>query len=158
MPHGTVSEIIDAQSEAVLDLLHDYQRRLEWDTLLSAAYLDDGCPRAERGATTVCVGRRSLGGLALKTVYVAFERPRLAAVKMVNRPPLFATWSASIRHEDLGPNQSRVTYTWTFTVHPRTLAWLLEPVLQRLFQWETRKRLAALRGHFAATTPAKSEA
>ena len=49
MPHGSVSEIIPAPAGAVFDLLHDYERRLEWDTLLSAAYLTDGCERAGRG-------------------------------------------------------------------------------------------------------------
>lgn len=154
MPHGTASEIIPSPSGEVFDLLHDYDRRLEWDTLLSAAYLTDGSERAERGARTVCVGRWSLGRLALKTEYVTFERPRLAAVSLVNRPPLFATWAASIRHEDLGPGESRVTYTWTFTARPRALAWLLEPIMQRVFRWETQQRLAALRRHFSRSATA----
>ncbi len=148
MPHGTVSEVIPAASGEVFDLLHNYHRRLEWDTLLSAAYLTDGCQRAQQGATTVCVGRWSLGRLALKTVYVTFERPRLAAVKLAGRPPFFATWAASVRHDDLSPSQSRITYTWHFTARPKLLAWLLEPIMQRVFRWETRKRLAALRRHF----------
>ena len=104
------------------DLLHDYDRRLEWDTLLSAAYLADGHTRAELGATSVCVGRSMLGRMALKTVYVTFDRPRLAAVKMVNAPPLFASWAASIRHDELGPTSSRLIYTWSFAARPRWLA------------------------------------
>ena len=152
MQHGSVSTIIPAPSAAVFDLLHDYERRLEWDTLLSAAYLTDGAGRAGAGVTSVCIGRRTLGGIALKTVYVTFDRPRLAAVKMVNQPPLFATWAASIRHEDVADCSSRVTYTWTFAARPRWLAWLLEPILQRVFTWETRKRLTALRQHFTRST------
>jgi hypothetical protein len=148
---GTVFEIIPASSGDVFDLVHDYDRRLAWDTLLSAAYLTDGCQRAEQGATTICIGRSSLARIALKTVYVTFQRPRLAAVKMVNRPPFFGTWAASIRHEDLGPNESRISYTWNFTARPAWLAWLLEPIMQRLFRWETRKRLAALKRHFATS-------
>lgn len=142
--HGEVSQVIAADCGEVFDLLHDYERRLAWDSLLSAAYLADGNTQAALGATSVCVGRRSLGGIALKTVYVAFERPRLAAVKMINRPPLFATWAASIRHESLGERKSRVTYAWTFTARPRWLAWLLEPLLQRVFACETRRRLQCL--------------
>ena len=158
MPHGSVSEIIPAPSAAVFDLLHDYGRRLEWDTLLSAAYLTDGFTQAELGATSVCVGRRSLGAIALKTMYVTFDRPRLAAVKMVNCPLLFAAWAASIRHDDLGGNESRVTYTWTFSARPRWLGWLLEPLMNRVFRRETRQRLAALRKFVQAgrTSPANS--
>ena len=149
MQHGSVSEIMPAGSEEVFAVLHDYERRLEWDTLLSAAYLADGHTRAGLGVTSVCVGRGMLGRIALKTVYVAFEPPRLAAVKMVNAPPLFASWAASIRHDDVGENSSRMTYTWTFAARPRWLAGFLEPVIGRVFRWETRKRLRALRDYLA---------
>ena len=148
MAHGEVAEIIPASSQAVFDLLHDYSRRLEWDTLLQAAYLDDGCTVAGKGATSVCVGRPSLGGIALKTVYVAFDRPWLAAVKMVNQPPFFESWAASIHHEDLSPSSSRITYKFQFTSRPRLLRLLLEPIMGRIFQWETRRRLRALKSYF----------
>jgi hypothetical protein len=150
MAHGTVTEVIAAPAAAVFDLVHDYQRRLEWDTLLSAAYLDDGFTSAGVGATSVCVGRRSLGGLALKTVYVSFDRPRVAAVKLVNRPPFFEKWAASIRHTELGPAQSSITYTFQFTARPAVTRALVEPVMLRLFTLETRRRLSALQAHFAS--------
>lgn len=150
MPHGEVSEIIPAPAGAVFDLVHDYERRLTWDTLLSEAYLTDGWKQAEKGAISVCRGRRSLGGIALKTVYVSFDRPRVAAVKMVNKPPFFATWAASIRHEEIGPSESRITYVFHFTAGPRVLRWLLEAIMSFVFRWETKKRLTALKRYFAA--------
>lgn len=145
MAHGEVSEVIGASSEAVFDLIHDYSRRLEWDTLLQAAYLDEGHKTVAAGTTSVCVGRRSLGGIALKTVYVCFERPRVAAVKMVNTPPFFDQWGASIRHEDLPDGKSRVTYRFQFSSRPRFLRFLLDPIMRVVFTWETRKRLHALK-------------
>src|SRR5262245_6846203 len=148
MPHGAVSQVIPAPCAAVFDLVHDYQRRLEWDTLLSSASLVDGNTRAELGATTLCVGRGWLRMIAMKAQYVAYDRPRLAAVKMVNSPPFFASCGASIRHEALDSDQSRITYTWTFTARPRWLAFLLEPIMNRIFAWEAAKRLAALRELF----------
>ncbi len=148
MAHGKVSTTIPAPSAAVFDLLHDYERRLEWDTLLQAAYLTDGHTRAGKGVASVCIGRPSLGSIALKTVYVSFDRPHVAAVKMVNAPPFFDKWAASIRHEDVAPNQSRITYVFHFSAKPRWLRWLLEPIMLRVFKWETRKRLSALRNHF----------
>ena len=157
MPHGAVSQIVPAPSAAVFALLHDYQRRLEWDTLLSAAYLDDAFTTAAKGATSVCVGRWHLGRIALKTEYVAFDPPRLAAVKMINRPLLFDAWAASIHHEDLDDHSSRVTYTWTFTARPRALRWLLEPVMNCLFHFETKKRLAALARYMANYEPGHVE-
>lgn len=149
MAHGEVREIIPASCEVVFDLVHDYGRRLEWDTLLQAAYLDDGFTAVALGTTTVCVGRRSLGGIALKTVYVSFQRPSVAAVKMVNRPPFFHTWVASIRHEAIDQDTSRITYKFHFTARPRFLRFILEPVMQQIFLWETRKRLQALKVFFS---------
>src|SRR4051794_20543413 len=129
MRRSRVSEVIPASCEEVFDLVHDYGRRLEWDTLLSAAYLDDGFLRAERGATSVCVGRRSLGGIALKTRYVSFDRPKVAAVEMINTPMFFGRWAASIRHESIGERASKITYTWSFEGRPRVMRWLFEPIM-----------------------------
>jgi hypothetical protein len=147
MAHAEISELISAPSGAVFDLLHDYTRRLEWDTLLQAAYLEDGAVAA-KGVTAVCVGRKSLGSIALKTVYVTFERPTLAAVKMVNAPLFFESWAASIRHEDVSAHESRLTYKFHFTTRPRFLRFVLDPLMKRVFIWETRKRLRALKAFF----------
>jgi Polyketide cyclase / dehydrase and lipid transport len=138
-----------APATVVFALLHDYERRLSWDTLLSACWLENGATVAGKGVVSVCVGRWSLGGLALKTEYVSFEPGKVAAVKMLNQPPFFGTWAASIRHESLDDHRSRVTYTYNFTARPRWLAWALEPVMALVFRWETRRRLAALRAYLA---------
>jgi len=101
MPHGSVSTIIPASSAEVFRLLHDYDRRLEWDTLLQSATLTEGWTKAQLHATSVCQGRWYLGGVALKTEYLSFKPPEVAAVKMVNRPPFFQSFAATIRHRDL---------------------------------------------------------
>ena len=147
MAHGQISELLPAPSAVVFDVLHDYDRRLEWDTLLRAAYLEGGHASAGKGVTSVCVGRRALGGIALQTVYVTFQRPTLAAVKMINAPLFFETWAASIHHEDLAPNESRITYKFHFTAKPRLLSFILEPIMKSVFIWETKKRLRALRSY-----------
>lgn len=148
MAHGKAEAMIPAPSEAVFDLVHDYARRLEWDTLLSAAYLLDGATEAGRGVTSICVGRWYLGYIALQTVYVSFERPRVTAVKMCNTPPFFDTWAASMHHRDNGDGTSQMNYQFHFTVKPRWLRFVLDPFLERLFLWETQKRLNALQRYF----------
>ncbi len=153
MAHGSISAIIPAPSQAVFDLLHDYNRRLEWDTLLRAAYLEDGHTQAGKGVTSVCIGRRSLGSLTFKTIYVTFEPPTRAAVKLVNTPPWFASWAATIQHQDLAAQESRITYTFHFTVKPRLLQPMLDPLLERIFAWETQRRLRALRAYFTHRAP-----
>jgi hypothetical protein len=147
---GKVSLVVPAAAEEVFDLVHDYGRRLEWDTLLRAAYLTDGHCEAGVGVTSVCVGRRALGGVALATRYVSFRRGKVAAVEMLRPTFLFARWAASIVHAEIGPNESQITYTYSFRARPHWLAWLIEPPLGLLFRWETSKRLRALRRHFAA--------
>ena len=43
-----------------------------------------------------------------ETVF-ALNRPEVAAVKMINAPPFFETWGASIRHVEETAGSSRIT-------------------------------------------------
>ena len=157
MPHGEISELLPAPSTVVFDLLHDYRRRLEWDTLLRAAYLEGDYVCAGKGVMSVCIGRRSLGGIALRTIYVTFQRPTLAAVKMVNTPVFFGTWAASIHHKDISAHESRIIYKFHFRPKPLFLGFILEPVMKTIFIWETKKRLRASRAYLARTYKAGSK-
>jgi hypothetical protein len=121
MPHGSVTACIPASSDEVFQLLHDYDRRLEWDTLLQAAYLTDNWTTAQLHATSVCQGRWFTGGLAFKTEYVSFTPGHVAAVRMLNRPLFFETFAATIRHRDLVDGRSEVEYKYNFTARPRWL-------------------------------------
>ena len=145
MPTAEIKEVISAPAVEVFDLLHDYTRRLEWDTLLQKAYLEEDFPQACKGAISVCQGRAVLGGFALRTEYISFERGKVAAVKMLNQPPFFETFAASIRHADTGENQSEIIYKVNFTARPKFLRPILHPLMKAVFTWETRKRLASLK-------------
>lgn len=148
MPVIEIKETVPAPAEEVFDLLHDYERRLEWDTLLSEAYLEPAFDRAKTGAVSVCRGKMRLGGFALRARYVSFERGKVAAVKMLNRPPFFGTFAASIRHIPLSEQASEIVYKLNFTARPTALRFVFEPVMSRVLRWETQKRLRALRQHF----------
>ena len=139
-----VSEDMTANADEVFALVHDYERRLEWDTLLREAYVEGG-GAAGHGVVTVCTGKWSVGGLRFRTRYVSFEPGKVAAVKLLERALFFDTWAASIRHEPLANGASRVTYTYNFRARPSWLAFLLEPIMALAFRWETRRRLRALR-------------
>lgn len=149
MPTAEVKQTIPAAAEAVFAVVHDYERRLEWDTLLREAYLEPEFAEAARGAVSVCRGRWILGGFALRTEYVTFEKGKVAAVKMLNQPPFFDTFAASIRHFSVSKDNSEIIYKFNFTAKPRWLRWILHPVMSRIFAWETRKRLEALKKFFA---------
>ena len=144
MPRGTVSVEVAASCTAVFNLIHDYGRRLEWDTLLSQACLLDGATEAGLGVRSLCVGTWRGLFLPLETEYIRFEPGRVAAVSLTNQPPFFANFAATIRHEPLGENRSRVIYIYYFQARPRLLAPILEPVMNQLLKRETQKRLYAL--------------
>lgn len=140
MPRNSVSVEVAAECTAVFQLIHDYGRRLAWDTLLSQAILLDGATEAGLGVRSLCVGTWRGLFLPLETEYIRFEPGRVAAVSLTNRPPFFAHFAATIRHEPVGENRSRVTYIYYFRARPR----LLEPVMDVLLKRETQKRLHAL--------------
>lgn len=150
--HAVVEVTIARSSDTVFDVIHDYHRRLAWDTLLRRAEtVADEAP--SRDVVAVCAAKWHLGGLVFATRYVTFDRPRVAAVTLVRPYFVFSMWSASIRHKDLPADpgsgglygRSRVVYTMSFRCRPRWLAPVLEPVAVAAFRAETRRRLAALK-------------
>jgi Polyketide cyclase / dehydrase and lipid transport len=136
---------IAAEPEAVFDLIHDYTRRLEWDPFLRQARLLDGADAAAVGVKSLCTARWNSGGLAMETVYVSFERPSVAAVKMTRGPGVLDEFAASLRQEAVGPHQTRVTYRFKLAAHPRWLRFVLDPILFAIFAREVRIRLSALK-------------
>ena len=149
MPRASVSVEVGASCTAVFNLIHDYGRRLEWDTLLSQAVLLDDAAEAGVGVRSLCVGTWRGLFLPLETEYISFEPGRVAAVSLTNRPPFFDQFAATIRHESLGENRSRVTYIYFFRARPRLLAPLLEPLMNGLLRRETQNRLAALKRYLS---------
>ena len=149
MPHGSITETLPAPGGVVFSVIHNYDRRLEWDTLIREAYLDPESPQANVGAVAVCRGRRRLGGFALRTVSISFDPGRVAAIRMINRPPFFDRFAATIRHTPIDADSSQVEYKFDFAARPAWLRWLLHPFMQRVFAWETRRRLHALREFLA---------
>jgi hypothetical protein len=136
---------IGASSEAVFDVVHDYERRLEWDTMLSQARLLAGASAAQVGVRSRCVGTWRSAFLALETEYVRFERGRVAAVRLTNRPLFFSRFAATIKHDPVADGSSRTTYIYSLRARPRFLAPLLEPVLRMMIAREVRSRLQSLR-------------
>jgi hypothetical protein len=145
MPRESVAIEIAAPCEAVFAVIHDYSCRLAWDTMLREARLLDGATAAGIGVRSLCVGTWRSAGLALETEYIRFEPGRVAAVKLTNRPLLFARFAATIRHDVISATRSRTTYIYAFRARPQYLAPLLEPLINTLLRHEVHRRLRALR-------------
>ena len=135
---------IAAEPESVFDLIHDYSRRLEWDPFLKEARLLDRA-EAGTGATCRCVARNGFGGLAMDAVYVSFDRPNVAAVKMVKGPVFLDSFAATLRQERIGEKRTRVTYRYNFETRPAWLRPIMNMVCSLVFASEVRNRLKHLK-------------
>lgn len=145
MPRASCSVEVEASCEAVFDVLHDYSRRLAWDSMLREARLLGGARAAGLGVRSLCVGTWRGAFQALETEYIRFDRGRVAAVKLTNQPAFFRQFAATIKHEALGATRSRVTYVYSFRARPAFLAAVLEPIMHAGLRREIRARLSGLR-------------
>jgi ribosome-associated toxin RatA of RatAB toxin-antitoxin module len=136
------SILIDALAPALFRLSQDYNRRLEWDPFLRSASLVGGATEAAVGVRALCVDRN---GTAMETEYVSFNPPRAVAIKMTRGPWFLESFAGSWRFEEVKPGQTRVSFCYSVGGRPRWLAWLLNPVLRRVFARDTRRRLKALK-------------
>src|SRR3954470_750898 len=129
---------VAAEPGVLFDLTQDYSRRLDWDPFLKEARLVGGAEHAGLGVRAWCVARNGLG---METRYVSFNPPGACAVEMTRGPWLFRSFSGSWRFDRLGPNRTRVTFTYHLIGRPGFLTRLLGLV----FAHDTRRRLAALK-------------
>ena len=100
MPRETYTQEMNAPAKVVFDVIHDYGRRLEWDSMLTKAELLDGATEAGLGVRSLCVGTWRSLFLGLETEYIRFTLGQAAAVKLTNRPPFFDEFAATIDAED----------------------------------------------------------
>ena len=68
---------------------------------------------------------------------------------MIGQSFPFTKWAASMRHRGAGPQQSVLIYTYSFEAGPAWLRWLLTPVVDGIFSWQTRRRFARLHAFLA---------
>ena len=141
MPTFRQSIDIAAPAERLFALTQDYAHRLDWDPFLKSAELLDGAMEAGVGVRAWCVAH---SGLGMETEYVTYEPPRVAAVRMTRGPRVLASFAGSWRFEPAGA-KTRVWFSYHLEARPRCLRWLLNPLLQRVFARDTRRRLQALR-------------
>ena len=145
MRRGSQWVEINASAREVFNLIHNYDRRLEWDSMLREARLLDGATVAQQGARSRCVGSWKCCWLPIESTYVSFVQGKVAAVKMDNRPLFFDEFAATIRHDDLGESKSKVTYVYRFKSKPRWLWFVLEPIMNFTLNREVKHRLEALK-------------
>jgi hypothetical protein len=140
MAHRRLEFVMPATEAVVFDAFHHHEWRQRWDSLVRATHVIGGAPCPYVGAVTENAGRGWLRGLAMRTRFVSFERPHVAAAAMIDRSFPFQRWAASMRHRALQPGSSLLMYTYSLEVGPRALRWLLEPLVDWLFVLQTKRR------------------
>lgn len=143
------SILIRCTPERAFDLSQDYGLRLKWDPFLADIKFLDG---ATVGGVGVRTWVRSRRGMEMVSEYVAWDRPRVVAIKMVEGGDARATrmfeqfagsWRFRSWPEDAGLTE--VTMRYTFRMRPRCLAWAMEPAARWVFGRDVRGRLAGLK-------------
>ncbi len=138
-----------ASEDVVFDAFHHHHWRLRWDSLVHATHVVGGAPCPYAGAVTENSGAGLLRPLSMRTQFVSYHRPRVAAATMLGYSFPFTRWAASMRHRATGPEQSLLLYTYSFEVGPPVLRWVMRPVVEWVFNWQTRRRFARLHDFLA---------
>ncbi len=144
MPHRKMEFQMPASEAVVFDAFHFHYWRSQWDSLVSATHVLGGASCPYVGAITENAGAGVLRGLSMRTQFVSFDRPKVAAATMLGQSFPFVRWAASMRHRSAGESASILVYTYTFEVGPRAIAWLISPFVQLIFQVQTNRRFARL--------------
>ncbi|MGM9490987.1 SRPBCC family protein [Ideonella sp. YS5] len=150
MAHRRFVFPMPAPEEQVFDAFHHHHWRLRWDSLVRSTTVVGGAPCPYVGAVTENAGAGGLRALSMRTRFVSYDRPRLAAAAMLGRSFPFRRWAASMRHDPDGEGRSLLFYTYTFEAGPPGLRWLFEPVVAWIFDHQTRRRFARLQAFLAA--------
>jgi hypothetical protein len=146
MPHRKFEFLMPARADIVFDAFHHHAWRKRWDSLVGQSSVIGGAPCPYVGAETENIGSGALRGLSMRTRFVTFDRPRLAAASMIDRAWPFERWAASMKHRAVAGGESSMIYTYSFETRPRWLRWIMEPVVVAMFDRQTRQRF----GHFQA--------
>jgi hypothetical protein len=149
MPHERFEFVMPAAPDVVFDAFHYHRWRARWDSLVEATHVigDAECPFV--GAITDNAGGGVLRGLSMKTRFISFDRPRVAAASMLGESFPFSRWAASMRHKPIDNRSSVMVYVYSFEVKPRWLRWIVEPVTKWVFDWQTRRRFERMRSFLA---------
>lgn len=133
-----------ATSAEVFEAFHNHDTRLRWDTLLGQATVEGGHRYPHVGAVSINVGRGWRGAFCLRTRFVSYDPPYLAAATIDEPAGIFNEWSASIRHRDRSDGTSDLIYTFKLVLRPRWFHWLCFDAVTAAFEKETRKRFESL--------------
>ena len=113
--------------------------RLRWDPFIRRQYFLDGATRAAKGVRTKTHARV---GPTMISRYVSYRPPSNVGMTMESGPWFFDTFGGGWRFTPDGEG-TKASWKYTYTVRPRFLRPIAEPIGQWLLGREIRARIAA---------------
>jgi hypothetical protein len=148
MSHGRIIFTMDAPCEVVFDAFHHHELRQRWDSLVKHPILENGDEWPSVGAVTFNPGTGWTRFLSMRTRFISFDRPTIAAATMVGITFPFQTWSASLKHLPLPDEQSNLIYVYNIKA-----SWYLRGwagwVVHAVFRHETHRRFLRMQKYLA---------
>lgn len=141
---------LSSSAADAFEAFHNHAVRMQWDTLLSHAAVEGGGTHPYIGAISINQGRGWKRLFAMRTRFVNYLPAKVAAAVLVEPAGCFHWWAASMRHRDIDEVSSELIYTFNVQLRPRWLGRILDPWVNRVFEWETRKRFAAMNAYLQA--------
>ena len=150
MAHRLFEFPMPASAAVAFDAFHHHHWRSRWDSLVKNTQVVGGAPCPYVGAITENTGRGLLSALQMRTEFVSYDRPRVAAARMLGTSFPFRRWAASMQHRDTDAHSSVLIYTYTFEAGPGPLGRLIEPVVEWVFIRQTRRRFQRMQRFLAS--------
>lgn len=145
---------IDAAPETVWAAIHDYTRRLEWDTMLRRVAVDGQPPSnttpVRAGSEITQWSKWSAGGVVMTARYDACQPPSgdndaVATVVMTRGPWFFKHFTAHAVLKRRLDGGTRCWATYKFECRPKLLRAVIKPAVIFMFRRETVARWESLR-------------
>lgn len=141
MPRVQSTVVVSLDANRAFALSQAYgELRYRWDPFIHEQRLLDGANVAAAGVRT---WTRSKHHLEMISQYVAFLPPRHVGMRMLSGPWFFESFSGGWNFNTLDDGSTEVTWRYNFTIRPRWLATVANPLGVWLLGRDIERRLAA---------------
>lgn len=149
MPRVSSTVVVPLEPARAFALSQTYgELRYRWDPFVREQRLLDGATAAAKGVRT---WTRSRHRLTMVSEYVTFRPPGHVGMKMVEGPWFFTSFSGGWNFRAIPPDdgdggsgaRTEATWRYNFTIRPRWLAPVADPVGVWLLGRDIRRRLDA---------------
>ncbi|MEM1444500.1 MAG: SRPBCC family protein [Planctomycetota bacterium] len=159
MPTVVAKRSIQATPALIFHVAHDYELRRRWDRFTPHSEFTHGPADPSMGAMAGDrVRSRAYNGLTMEVEYEVVQRPRFAAMQMLDGPWFFDIFTGVWRFQADGETATFATFRYGFRTRPIPLRWVMEPIVAVVLRRDIRRRLRQLAeaveaGKFADVTP-----